>query len=418
MRTRRQKGRSGGALVLVCISMVAAGVLGTAMLSGLTAARFQRLDFDIGSRALYAAESGRAYVHARRVIEPEYVPAGAYTLASGDRFILSSFVEAASIEVSVTGETHGGQLREAHHSIAFNLALTPEDEDTGSGIDLENVFVYGSELVFRGSTMAGAGGIVIIRGGLTTAQVNMGASLAVSTMYFDGNVNLSSGSTSLGSATEPGDLYINGDLVLGSGRRHIYGDVYVNGNLTLKDAQLYGNAYVNGDVTLQWTPYLALEADSFIYYTGELTHPSNYPQSILDRVIHQETVPVFEIPTDFQPTLHPDAWYASRGYASGGLLVSGLMVFADAYSSTRWRPSVQDVIIVSKGDITITGLGSSGMSGVLIAPYGRVTFNGGWFEGLVLAGEGFHVTSGGTTVTFRNISEFFDSPDDYPVISE
>ncbi len=414
--TTYRRGNRGGALVLICVSMVAAGVLGTAMLSGLTAARYQRLDFDIGTRALYAAESGRAYVHAQRAGNPDYVPGGAYTLANGDRFILSSFVDADSVEVSVTGETHGGLPREAHHLISFSLDMASEDDDPGGGIDLENVFVYGSELIFRGSTMSGAGGIVIIRGGLTTAQVNMGASLAVSTMYFDGAVTLSGGSTSLGSATAPGEIYINGDLILRDGTRNIYGTVYVNGNLLLKDARIHGDMYINGDVELQWTPTLI--GDSRIYYTGTLSFPNNYPQSILDRVIHQDTVPGFEMPTDFQPALHPDEWYSARGYQPGGLLVSDLRVFADSYSSTRWRPSVQNVVIVSKGDITITGLGSSGMSGVLIAPYGRVTFNGGWFEGLVLAGEGFHVTSGGTSVTFRNISEFFDDPDDYPVYSE
>ncbi len=277
--------------------------------------------------------------------------------------------------------------------------------------------MLGSELIFRGSTLSGPGGIVIIRGGLTTANVNLGAALAVSTMYFDGAVSLTSGSTSLGSATEPGALYINGDLTLVGGTRHIYGDVYVNGNLRLSDALIHGDIYVNGNVALEWGVPV-IDAGKNIYYTGTLSWPNNYSQSVLDRAIHQATVPGFDMPGDFNPTLRADSWYPPRGYVASGTLVSGLKVFANSYSSTSWRPTIHNVIIVSKGNITITGLGSSGLSGVLIAPFGRVTFAGAFFQGLVLARDGFHVTSGGTTVTFRNISEFFATEDDIPVTSE
>jgi hypothetical protein len=62
----------------------------------------------------------------------------------------------------------------------------------------------------------------------------------------------------------------------------------------------------------------------------------------------------------------------------------------------------------------LTGLGGSGVTGVLFAPNGKVTFNGGFFEGVVIARDGFFVTSGGTQVTFRNIAEYFSDPNDYP----
>ncbi len=127
MKASRQQGRAGGALVLVCIAMVASGVLGSAMLSGLTAARYQRLNFDLGSRALYAAESGRAFVHAQRADDPVFVPAGTYTLGTGDQFILDAVDNGAQLAVTITGVTHGGTPREAHHAIAFPLAQPQDD---------------------------------------------------------------------------------------------------------------------------------------------------------------------------------------------------------------------------------------------------------------------------------------------------
>ena len=51
---------------------------------------------------------------------------------------------------------------------------------------------------------------------------------------------------------------------------------------------------------------------------------------------------------------------------------------------------------------------------MLFAPYKKVTFEGGFFEGLVIARDGFSVTSGGTEVTFRNFATYFSNPDDYP----
>lgn len=401
--------------MLISISMVAVGVMGAAMLAMITSARYQRLVFDVSNRAFSAAESGRAYVYARRAIEADYVPTDTFTLATGDQFILSSIDNGTNLVVTVTGVANGGTSRESHQALSFLLAL-PVPPDDPSGIDLEDVFVLGSELIFRGSTLSGAGGAVIIRGGLTSANVNQGASLAVSTMYFDGDVSLLSGSTSLGSQTDPGALYINGDLILDGGPRDMWGDIYVSGNLSVCNTRIHGNVYVQGNVTFKWgTP--TIDAGKFIYYAGTLAWPSYYPQSVLDQAVYQATVPGFEMPDDFQPALRPDAWYPPRGYVASGTLVSGLKIFANNYSSTSWRPTANNVVIVSKGDITITGLGGSDLTGVLVAPFGRVTFGGRNFEGLVLSRDGFTVSSGGTIVTFKNIGDFFATEDDIPVTS-
>jgi hypothetical protein len=171
--------------------------------------------------------------------------------------------------------------------------------------------------------------------------------------------------------------------------------------------------YVNGDLTLDWTP--TLDSNSRIYYTGTLTAPPYYDTGILSKCIHQATVPGFTMPDQAIPPVKSSDWYTARGYVSGGALTSNLKIFADSYSSTSNLPTANNVIIVARnGDITLTGLGGSGVTGVLFAPNGKVTFEGGFFEGLVIARDGFDVTSGGTLVTFKNLDVYISDPNDYP----
>jgi PKD repeat protein len=279
----------------------------------------------------------------------------------------------------------------------------------------ENVFVYGKKLFLNGDTASGPGATIVITGPLTTGDLNGGTAVDVTTIYIGGNVNLDGGSAGLGSESKPGAIYVNGDLYLGKGARNIYGDIYVARNFFLKDAHINGNVYVNGDLTLDWTPTLAEKAR--IYYTGKINIPKNYNHpEIVSKCIYQATVPGFSMPDQTIPPVKPTEWYDNRGYLSGGDLTSGIKIFTSGYSSTKYRNTAENVVIVaSKGDITITGLGGSGVTGVLFAPNGKVTFEGGFFEGVVIARDGFFVTSGGTKVTFVNFAKYFSSPDDYPL---
>lgn len=274
----------------------------------------------------------------------------------------------------------------------------------------ENVFVYGTALSFQGGNVIGPDATMVIRGNLSTQDTNQGANLGASNIYIDGYVKLLTGSASLGSQTSPGDIHINGDLEFGSGNRNIYGDVYVNGNFYLKDARIHGNVYVNGDVVLDWTPWLA--NDARIYYTGSISWPTgNFPQSVLDRCIHQDSVPAVVIPDHAIPELRPDSWYIDRGYRTDNpQLANNIKIFSNGnYTSNR---NAQNVIIVSKGDITITGWRT--VTGVFYAPYGKITFDQGYFEGLIIAKDGFFYTGGGGSVTFKGIENYIDNPADYP----
>ena len=310
--------------------------------------------------------------------------------------------------VKLTATTAGGSA-----TIIKTGYITVSGQSFDNFIIDDNVFIYGNRLIFEGDSISGPGATVIVNGGLNTADLNGGASVAVTTIYIDGNVNLDGGSASLGSASNPGSINVNGDLTLGSGSRNIYGNVYVAGDFFLKHARIHNNVYVNGDLSLDYTP--TLDTNTRIYYTGGITYPhGNYPQNILDKCIHQTSVPGFTIPDEPLPPVKSADWYSSRGYVSGGTLTSNLKIFADSYSSTSsYTSAAYNVIIIARnGDITLTRIGT--MTGVLFAPRGKVTFDGGSFEGVVITRDGFFVTSGGTDVTFRNFANYFSGPDNYP----
>ncbi|WNF35929.1 prepilin-type N-terminal cleavage/methylation domain-containing protein [Bacillaceae bacterium IKA-2] len=292
-----------------------------------------------------------------------------------------------------------------------------DDPDCGGGdndfydflLD-KNVFVYGSQLLFKGNQINGPNATMVILGSLNSSDLNGGALGNISNIYINGNANFDSGSAGLGSSINPGLLYVNGNLSLWSGTRSIYGDVHVSGDLRLKDAKIYGNIYVDGDVELGWTPWLSDE--SKVYYTGSFTHPASMSTNITSKFIKESIVPTFDMPIYDLPPVKSDQWYEDNGYVSGGDLANGRKIFTHNNYSFSSSQTFNNVIIVSKGDITLSNW--MHVTGILYAPNGKVTFGGGSFEGLVIAKDGFFVTSGGSTVTFKGIDQFIDSLEDYP----
>ncbi|NLA39611.1 MAG: hypothetical protein GX882_09630, partial [Methanomicrobiales archaeon] len=245
-----------------------------------------------------------------------------------------------------------------------------------------------------------------------TEGLNLGGSsvVAVSNIYVNGSVT-SGGSASLGSEIKPGKICINGNLTLMGGGKNIYGDVYVNGNFNFDGATINRNVYVGGDLTLGWGARFADGAH--IYYTGTNKTPSGIN---CDNCTPNAVYPGFTTPDLEIPPAKPDSWYMERGYVSSELpLTSNMKIFDDSYSSTSWRPTATDVIIIARdGDITITNIGDSNVTGVFFAPKGRVTFGGKSLEGVVIARDGLFVERGDTVVTFKNINEYILNPEDYP----
>lgn len=283
-----------------------------------------------------------------------------------------------------------------------------------SGFEFSDVFLFGEALQFAGDQIEGDG-VIFLDGDLDTPDANLGAGIAASRIWINGNASLNHGSASLGSALYPeGEILVNGDLELWTGSRHVHGDVFVNGNFRLKDAQIHGNVYVDGDVELGWTPQF--HGDAKVFYTGSLTHPAWYSQSVLDRVVHVDTVQPVQIPNIEMPTVRDANWYQQRGYSIDAYepLQNNVRVFADSFTSSGWTESADDVVIVAEtGDINI---GNTTLTGVLFAPNGSVTFNGGSFEGVVITRDGVFVTSGGSTVKLKELMDFdfINGPHDYP----
>lgn len=283
-----------------------------------------------------------------------------------------------------------------------------------------NVFVYGTQLNFAGSTVTGSGATIVITGPLYSSTLNGGAYVAVTTIYVDGDVTLNSGSASLGSSSNPGTIYINGNMNLNGGSRDIYGDVHIAKSLSLQDCRIHGNMYVNGDLNLNWgVP--TIDNGDYIYYTGTLTAPAYYDTTFLSKCINVATVPAVTIPSQTIAPPKSADWYTAKGYVSGGSLTSNMKIYSTSgysysysYGTGGSNPANNVIIIAGNGDISLTGYGGGGVTGVLYAPNGKVTFDGGSFTGVVIASNGFYVTSGGTTVTFTNLANYFSSPDDYP----
>lgn len=326
-------------------------------------------------------------------------------------------------------------LFDAEHN-SFNLLTTIEgrntelivlqrqtDGDFYSFLREKNVYIYTSEFIFQGNQVNGPDASIIIKGDLLTEHLNGGALNQISDVYVDGDVRLDGGSAGIGSALSPGKVVINGDLSLWNGRRQIFGDVYVNGNVHLKDAVINGDIYVNGDVELGWTP--TLNNNSKIYYTGTITHPTNYRESILRNVVKQDRVSIESIPQNTIPSLREDGWFFENGYTDTvnndqNVKLFGNNIRLDSHHNSeagKYVDTFTDFIIVSKGDIHI-GANSwiNKFSGLLLAPNGKVTFNGSSFEGIVIAKDGFHVNSGGTRVEYRHIDEYIKGLSEFPLV--
>lgn len=295
----------GSLLINLIVGMTIVSLLGTAMIYMTTTSTYTELFTNSQARAYYLAEAGGRYAtkllsdnkaayllsEDNRVYpggnEENAEPPTSYTLSNGEKFILTSYDfqkngvrDTTRVVIKCIGVVHAGTWMESQRQITYggkdgvDRANPTPSTETAEFIEYiadSSVFVYGSTMNYKGDDVTGANATIVIKGPLTTEQINGGAAIAVTTIFIGGDVSLNGGSGSLGSSADPGNIYINGDLELWNGSRNIYGDVYVKGDFRLKDARIHGNIYVEGNLTLGWTPWLS--ATSRIYYTGSLTSP-------------------------------------------------------------------------------------------------------------------------------------------------
>jgi len=331
-----------------------------------------------------------------------------------------------SLDIGSTAE--GNQA--AWDSIFVDTTVSPTATPTGGGEPTQtvtpgiqdfidgNVFIYGKKLKFDGAKIVGPGAAVIITdSGLAwndPDDLNDNAQIQVTEIYINGDVDLSSGSNGLGSPTQPHAIHINGNLISTGGNQNLYGDVYVNGDCRLGGTHIHNDMYIDGDLTLAWAP--VFDTDARIFHTGNYIEEHQNMGNVASKCIRQTGVPGAKTLDLEIPPFKSQEWYQAHNYRFGyNTLTSGLKVFADSYTHETGSSVAHDVIIIARsGDISITGWNAD-VTGVLIAPQGRVTFNGASFKGVVLTRDGFFVTSGSTTVTHKAFESFFVGPDDYPL---
>jgi len=119
------------------------------------------------------------------------------------------------------------------------------------------------------------------------------------------------------------------------------------------------------------------------------------------------------------PLTKPDDWYDRGNYTMEWPLSKALSnnekIFVSEGSISTSGSATNVIIIARDGNITISSNEwSVPVTGVFFAPKGKVTFNGGFLKGVVIARDGFFVENGGTTVTFENIDQYISNPEDYP----
>lgn len=425
----KYKNENGYALVIVLIIFTVVSLLGMTILSVVTSEhKFTNID-SRNQSTFYVAEAGVNYVLS--MINNEIENSGNYPTAGNffddfeakflnqehtfDNFE-ENFGEKPKANIRVQLDNSGGNFRDyliestgeiGNSTRKIYSVVTISWLKNQSNPIRDKLLFYTKNLTFNGTHINGVGGSTV-SDGVETHNLNGGASLKITNMYFNGPVKIDGGSASFGSMEQPGTIYVNGGMELWNGTRDVYGDVRVNGNFRLKDAKLHGNVYVNGNLELGWTPTI----DKNIYYTGTLKAPNDFNQALLAKCIKVNSVDSFEIPV-MEVTLKEDSWYTNNGYQIRGNVTAPVpanaKMLVDNYNFTNWQDIVGNAVIVSKGDITIE-VGNN-FTGALIAPHGKVTIHGGYnsFKGVIVSKNGLFFPSGGTSIELQMLGEFFNA---------
>lgn len=281
----------------------------------------------------------------------------------------------------------------------------------------ENIFIFGSDFGIYGSTPVNGvpkeklGTILINNYNKKDLRFTGNNQVVVHRILIDkkGNAVTFDSSTKLGRIGTTETIHINGDVNLNNGGSEINADtVVIDGNVNFESSGKITakKVFISGNVNfVNWSALI--QADE-IYIAGRITE--RHSGNVVGR---KKTYNPLDVPTNedlfenVMPALKEDSWYRNNGYATGGVLQENSKIFANNYSSTSYNHNnLNNVVVVSKGDITITGLGAKGLKGILIAPYGKVTFGGASFEGIVIARDGFY-TQTNPSITFNNIENFF-----------
>jgi hypothetical protein len=503
-RVTEMNSKKGSALIIVLLALLLVSVFGMTILT-VTASNFKLSSSERQFQSVYyTAEAGLTYKldNVKNEIQSAYsstVDAASFFNLLESRILPSTsinsfennFGQNPRADISVRSQLVSGSSRKYFLTAAGVIGSKKRTVEREMLIEwvaqrspVPEAFVYGSSFSFQGNVVNGSGSSVISSGPLNGSNFNGGAFAGVSNVYIDGSFDIASG-TKIGSETNPGSIYVNGDLTIDGGAK-LYGDVYVAGNLISKNGsiekgkvyvnrnlnisgggKIYGDVYIAGDLnstsgliergnvyvqgdgnllggtiqgnayitgntkiisarleskiytggnlTLDWTPSGNFTVD----YVGTLTKPNYYSSDILSRckkvpsVPSVPSVPTFEIPK-YNITLKDNNWYTSRGYSlyNGSLSLQVIpdnfkVVVENNFTSSDWTSPSGNIIVISKhGNIDISR-DPRNLTGVLIAPEGKVRFNGASFTGVVLTKSGFDFYNGGSILTSKKLSDFF-----------
>lgn len=298
-----------------------------------------------------------------------------------------------------------------------------KEENLYSVLKNNNIFIYGSNLSVSGSSSLkssdGEGTMIINNTNQSDLIFPGDNNISEKQIYINksGNKIKFSSSTKLGETNITKIVNIKGDVILDNGGARINGEsIYIDGNVDFSDkadAKIIGRkVYITGNVIFNnwWGQIIADE----IYIGGKVT--SKQSENIVGSRKSFVNVEIPAQPAMQIPSFREDSWYKNNNYIPNGDLKKDLKIFTDSYTSTKSSNSViEGVVIVSKGDITITGMGGSGgLSGVLIAPNGKVTFGGNSFKGVVIAKNGFYTTTN-PHLTFNNVDRYIKDDKSFPL---
>lgn len=277
-----------------------------------------------------------------------------------------------------------------------------------------NVAIYGKKYSFHGNIANGENRKIIIKGDINTKNLNGGSMSNISNIEVDGSIYLDGGDAGLGSKNSPGKILVNGDFTTLNGQRHIYGEVYVNGNFKIKDPHIHGQIYVDGNIEIGWTP--TMYTDSIVYYTGSLSFPPTLNKNIISKFVKVDKVPKVELTKLIEPKLKSPEWFQRNNYSSSNVLKSNMKLFVKNYAWSGWHDAVSNIVIVSETDITLKNIGGTKVSGVLFAPNGTVTFDGGGtrFEGIIISRDEVYISIGAEQVYLHNIKDYFPTAESSP----
>ncbi|GAA0179240.1 hypothetical protein SH2C18_21450 [Clostridium sediminicola] len=299
--------------------------------------------------------------------------------------------------------------------------------DTNEG-GLSNIIYFYKKLDFKGSKFDASNNTFLIDDNYKL----YGNQQFFGNLYINGNFNIS------GSSKSNGEVFIDGNLKL-SGSTILNGNAHVKGNVELSgSSQINGETYIDGNLKLSGTAKVKgntqtkgnIELNNSSCIDGNVEHDGNIKKrgtSIIEGTISKNSgIKVEYEEPEIEIALKSDSWYEQKGYLEPNEVtvnnfVNGTKIFAKGnYRSPTWNDSTfingsKGIIIVSEGDIDLTNNYWKKITGVFIAPNGKVQYNGPSLEGVVISEDGFYVTSGSTLVKLNDISDYFASNADFPI---